>query len=67
VSTFGLDRLLRNRRGNISMMYALVAPILVFAGGAAIAALRCRRCCSKEPAPGRLRSMARPNRAASRV
>jgi Flp pilus assembly protein TadG len=36
VSTFGLDRLLRNRRGNISMMYALVAPILVFAGGAAI-------------------------------
>ena len=36
MSTFGLDRLLRNRRGNISMMYALVAPILVFAGGAAI-------------------------------
>jgi Flp pilus assembly protein TadG len=36
VSTFGLDRLLRNRRGNISMMHALVAPILVFAGGAAI-------------------------------
>jgi Flp pilus assembly protein TadG len=36
VSTFGLDRLLRNRRGNISMMYALVAPVLVFAGGAAI-------------------------------
>jgi Flp pilus assembly protein TadG len=36
VSTVGLDRLLRNRRGNISMMYALVAPVLVFAGGAAI-------------------------------
>jgi Flp pilus assembly protein TadG len=36
VSTFRLDRLLRNRRGNVSMMYALVAPILVFAGGAAI-------------------------------
>jgi Flp pilus assembly protein TadG len=36
VSTFGLDRLLRNRRGNVSMMYALVAPILVFAGGAAL-------------------------------
>ena len=36
MSTFGLDRLLRNRRGNVSMMYALVAPILVFAGGAAI-------------------------------
>jgi Flp pilus assembly protein TadG len=36
VSTLGLDRLLRNRRGNISMMYALVAPVLVFAGGAAI-------------------------------
>jgi Flp pilus assembly protein TadG len=35
VSTFGLDRLLGNRRGNVSMMYALVAPILVFAGGAA--------------------------------
>jgi Flp pilus assembly protein TadG len=36
MSTFGLDRLLRNRRGNVAMMYALVAPILVFAGGAAI-------------------------------
>jgi Flp pilus assembly protein TadG len=36
VSTFGLDRLLRNRRGNVAMMYALTAPILVFAGGAAI-------------------------------
>ena len=31
-----LDRLLRNRRGNVSMMYALVAPVLVFGGGAAI-------------------------------
>jgi Flp pilus assembly protein TadG len=36
VSTFGFDRLLRNRHGNIAMMYALVAPILVFGGGAAI-------------------------------
>jgi Flp pilus assembly protein TadG len=36
VSTFGFDRLLRNRRGNVAMMYALVAPILVFAGGAAV-------------------------------
>jgi Flp pilus assembly protein TadG len=36
VSTLGLDRLLRNRRGNVSMMYALVAPVLVFGGGAAI-------------------------------
>ena len=36
MSTFGLDRLLGNRRGNVSMMYALVAPILVFAGGAAL-------------------------------
>ena len=36
MSTLGLDRLLRNRRGNVAMMYALVAPILVFAGGAAI-------------------------------
>jgi Flp pilus assembly protein TadG len=36
VSTFGFDRLLRNRRGNVAMMYALVAPMLVFAGGAAI-------------------------------
>ncbi|MBV8793899.1 MAG: pilus assembly protein [Hyphomicrobiales bacterium] len=36
MSTFGLDRLLRSRRGNVSILYALVAPILVFAGGAAI-------------------------------
>src|SRR5271163_3243526 len=36
VSTFGFDRLLGNRRGNVAMMYALVAPILVFGGGAAI-------------------------------
>jgi len=36
VSTFGLDRLLRNRRGNVAMMYALVAPMLLFGGGAAI-------------------------------
>lgn len=36
VSIFGLDRLLRNRRGNVAMMYALVAPVLVFGGGAAI-------------------------------
>ena len=36
VSTFGLARLLRNRNGNVSMMYALVAPVLVFGGGAAI-------------------------------
>jgi Flp pilus assembly protein TadG len=36
VSTFGFDRLLHNRRGNVAMMYALVAPMLVFAGGAAI-------------------------------
>ena len=36
VLTFGLDRLLRSRGGNVAMMYALVAPILVFAGGAAI-------------------------------
>jgi Flp pilus assembly protein TadG len=36
VSTFGFDRLLRNRRGNVAMMYALVAPVLVFGGGAAI-------------------------------
>ena len=34
--TLGLDRLLRNRRGNVSIMYALVAPVLVFGGGAAI-------------------------------
>src|SRR6516225_2067306 len=36
VSTLGFDRLLRNRRGNVSMMYALVAPVLLFGGGAAI-------------------------------
>ncbi len=36
MSTLGLDRLFRNRRGNVAMMYALVAPILVFGGGAAI-------------------------------
>ncbi|HWY82813.1 MAG TPA: pilus assembly protein TadG-related protein [Roseiarcus sp.] len=36
MSTFGFDRLLRNRRGNVAMMYALVAPILVFGGGAAV-------------------------------
>ena len=36
VSTFGLDRLLRNRRGNVAMMYALVAPVLLFGGGAAL-------------------------------
>jgi Flp pilus assembly protein TadG len=36
VSIFSLVRLLRDRRGNISMMYALVAPVLVFGGGAAI-------------------------------
>ena len=36
VSTFGLARLLRSRNGNVSMMYALVAPVLVFGGGAAI-------------------------------
>jgi Flp pilus assembly protein TadG len=36
VSTFGFDHLLRCRGGNVAMMYALVAPILVFAGGAAI-------------------------------
>jgi Flp pilus assembly protein TadG len=36
VSTLGLNRLLRNRRGNVSMMYALVAPVLVFGAGAAI-------------------------------
>jgi Flp pilus assembly protein TadG len=36
VSILGLDRLLRNRRGNVAMMYALVAPVLVFAGGAAL-------------------------------
>ena len=36
MSTFGLDRLWGNRRGNVSIMYALVAPILVFSGGAAV-------------------------------
>jgi Flp pilus assembly protein TadG len=36
MSTLGLDRLLSNRRGNVAMMYALVAPLLVFGGGAAI-------------------------------
>jgi Flp pilus assembly protein TadG len=36
VSTFGLTRLLRSRGGNVSMMYALVAPALVFGAGAAI-------------------------------
>jgi Flp pilus assembly protein TadG len=36
VSTFGLDRLLRNRRGNVAMMYALVAPMLLFGAGAAL-------------------------------
>jgi Flp pilus assembly protein TadG len=36
VSTFGLDHLMRNRRGNVAMMYALVAPVLLFGGGAAI-------------------------------
>ena len=36
MQTLSLARLLRNRRGNVSMMYALVAPVLVFGGGAAI-------------------------------
>jgi Flp pilus assembly protein TadG len=36
VSTLGPVRLLLNRRGNVSLMYALVAPVLVFGGGAAI-------------------------------
>src|SRR5271156_4027774 len=36
VSTFDLRRLLRSRDGNVSMMYALVAPVLVFGAGAAI-------------------------------
>jgi Flp pilus assembly protein TadG len=36
VSIFGLDRLLRSRGGNISMMYALIAPALVFGAGAAL-------------------------------
>ena len=36
MSIFDFNRLLRNRRGNVAMMYALVAPVLVFGGGAAI-------------------------------
>jgi Flp pilus assembly protein TadG len=36
VSIFDFNRLLRNRRGNVAMMYALVAPVLLFGGGAAI-------------------------------
>lgn len=36
MSKFSLTWLLRSRGGNVSMMYALVAPILVFGGGAAI-------------------------------
>jgi Flp pilus assembly protein TadG len=36
MSPLRLDRLFGNRRGNVSLMYALVAPILVFGGGAAI-------------------------------
>jgi Flp pilus assembly protein TadG len=36
VSTFDLARLLRSRDGNVSMMYALVVPVLVFGAGAAI-------------------------------
>ena len=36
MSTFGLDRLLRSRGGNVAMMYALIAPVLVFGAGAAI-------------------------------
>jgi Flp pilus assembly protein TadG len=36
VSTSGLYRLLRGRDGNVAMMYALVLPLLVFGGGAAI-------------------------------
>jgi len=36
MSTLGLDRLWRNRQGNLAVMYALVAPLLVFGGGAAI-------------------------------
>jgi Flp pilus assembly protein TadG len=36
VSTSGLNRLLRGRDGNVAMMYALVLPLLVFGGGAAI-------------------------------
>ncbi len=34
--TFALDRLLRDRGGNVAMMYAIVAPVLLFGGGAAI-------------------------------
>jgi Flp pilus assembly protein TadG len=36
VSIFKISRLWRDRRGNVAMMYALVAPVLVFGGGAAI-------------------------------
>src|SRR5580704_15098957 len=36
VSAFSLYRLWRARGGNVAMMYALVAPILMFGGGAAI-------------------------------
>ena len=36
MQTLSPARSLRNRRGNVSMMYALVAPVLVFGGGAAI-------------------------------
>jgi Flp pilus assembly protein TadG len=37
VPTFAFfDRLLRHRGGNVAMMYALVAPVLVFGAGAAI-------------------------------
>ena len=36
MSAFGFDLLFRSRGGNVSMMYALVAPVLVFGGGAAI-------------------------------
>ncbi len=34
--TFALDRLLRDRGGNVAMMYAIAAPVLLFGGGAAI-------------------------------
>ncbi len=36
MSKFALDRLLRDRGGNVAMMYAIVAPVLLFGGGAAI-------------------------------
>src|SRR5574340_871217 len=36
MSMLRLNQLLRNRRGNVAMMYALVAPVLLFGGGAAI-------------------------------